>query len=104
MSYEGYGASEVGLVAAMPPEMQLKKTGSSGQPYKYVEIHVRDEDGKNLKAAEVGELWIKTPVTIDRYLNKNKLGPDTLIDSDGLFRTGNVGYVDEDGIYILVTD
>ncbi|WP_077213189.1 class I adenylate-forming enzyme family protein [Bacillus dakarensis] len=100
--YEGYGTSEVGLVSAMSPEMQLKKPGSSGLPYKHVEIHIRDENGKNLKAGEVGELWIKTPVTIDRYLNRSKLEADTL-DPDGFFRTGDVGYVDEDG-YLYISD
>lgn len=100
--YEGYGATEVSGVSMMPPEMQLVKPGSSGKPYRHVSISVRDDTGRELPPGEVGELWVKTPSTIDRYFNRPPLGPDTL-DENGYFRTGDVGYLDEDG-YLYITD
>jgi len=99
---EGYGASEVGMISRLPPEMQRVKPGSSGLPHRHVVVQVRDGQGRCLPAGECGELWIKTPVTIRNYLNAPPLGPDT-VDAEGFFRVGDVGYLDEDG-YIFITD
>jgi long-chain acyl-CoA synthetase len=99
---EGYGATEVGMISFLPPEMQTAKPGSSGRPHKHVDISVRDEDGNVLPAGQVGEIWIRTPTTIRQYLNAQPLGPDVL-DADGFFRVGDVGMVDGDG-YLFITD
>lgn len=100
--YEGYGSSEAGLISILQPELQRKKPGSCGYPYKHVQIEIRDEDGQKLNAGEVGVIWVKTPVCIDRYLNKEKLGPDTL-DENGFFQTGDMGYLDDEG-YLYISD
>jgi len=99
---EAYGATEVGMVSFLAPEMQAEKPGSSGLPHKHVDISVREENGNELPAGQAGEIWIRTPITIRRYLNAEPLGPDTL-DADGFFRVGDVGMVDEDG-YLFITD
>lgn len=99
---EGYGSTETGMITRMPAEMQRRKPGSSGRPYKHVEIEIRDEDGRVLPTGETGEIWTKTPMVIDRYLNAPPLGPDTL-DARGFFRTGDMGRLDEDG-YLYISD
>ncbi|MBN8960673.1 MAG: AMP-binding protein [Rhizobiales bacterium] len=99
---EGYGATEVGMISFLPPEMQEKKPGSSGLPHKHVEISIRDADGRNLPRNQSGEIWIRTPVTIRSYLNAQPLRADTL-DADGFFRVGDVGMLDDDG-YLFITD
>ena len=99
---EGYGATEVGMVTAMPPHMQKRKPGSSGKPYKGVRISIRDGAGRELPPGEVGEIWVRTPHTISSYLSADAAGPDT-IDADGYFRMGDVGYLDADG-YLFITD
>lgn len=100
--YEGYGSSEVSLVTLLPPEMQKVKPGSCGYPYRHVEINIRNVEGENLKPGEIGIIWAKTPVCIDSYLNKQKLGTD-LLDERGFFQTGDMGYLDEDG-YLYICD
>ena len=99
---EGYGATEVGMISYMPPHMQGKKPGSSGLPHMHVDMSIRDPDGHELPANQPGEIWIRTPVTINQYLNGKPLGADTL-DANGFFRVGDVGMIDEDG-YLFITD
>jgi long-chain acyl-CoA synthetase len=100
--HEAYGSTETSMISHMPPSMQRKKPGSSGLPYKHVDVSVRDSDGKELPRGKAGELWIRTPLVIKNYLNADPLDEKTL-DADGFFRVGDVGYVDEDG-YIFITD
>jgi long-chain acyl-CoA synthetase len=99
---EGYGATETGMITHLAAGMHRLKPGSSGLPHKHVDIRIRDENGADLPVGEVGEIWVRTPATLDRYLNGSELGPDTL-DGEGFFRVGDVGRVDEDG-YLFITD
>ena len=99
---ESYGATEVGMMTALSPDMQKRKPGSSGLPHAHVHFSIRNEDGSELPVGQEGEIWVKTPVVISNYLNGNPLGADTL-DADGYFRTGDVGRLDDDG-YLYITD
>lgn len=99
---EGYGITETGMLTALAPEMQTIKRGSSGLPHDHVFISIRDATGRELGADQEGEIWVKTPMVIDSYLNGNSLDGDTL-DADGYFRTGDVGRLDTEG-YLFITD
>jgi long-chain acyl-CoA synthetase len=100
--FESYGSTETGMITVLPPQMQEAKPGSSGRPFRHVHISIRNEEGAELPAGETGEIWVKTPVVIRRYLNADPLGEDVL-DSNGFFRTGDIGRVDEEG-YLFITD
>lgn len=99
---EGYGSTELGMVTSLAPDMQRKKPGSSGRPFKHVHISIRDKNGAELAIGAVGEIWVKTPNAIQNYLNSDKLGRDT-VDEHGYFRMGDVGRLDEEG-YLYITD
>jgi long-chain acyl-CoA synthetase len=99
---EGYGATEVGMVTRLTADMQRKKPGSSGLPYKHVQIEVRDVNSNVLGPNQSGEIWIRTPTTIGRYLNGKELDRD-MLDDHGFFRVGDVGHLDDAG-YLFITD
>jgi long-chain acyl-CoA synthetase len=96
---ESYGSTEVGIVTRMLPEDHLKKPGSCGKILENVQVRIVDGDGRALPCGELGEIVVKTPVMIERYLNEG--APREL--NDGFFATGDVGRVDDDG-YLYIVD
>jgi long-chain acyl-CoA synthetase len=100
--HEGYGATEVGMISHLSPTDMRRKPGSSGKPYRHVQILIKDETRKVLPAGKEGEIWVKSPSVIRRYLNEPLLGSG-VIDENGYFQVGDIGKLDEDG-YVYVTD
>ncbi len=82
-------------------EKKLKRLSSSiGLPVADVEIQVRDKDGKELPAGEQGEVVARGPRIMKGYWRdeertKNAFTPD------GWYRTGDMGYKDEEGYIYL---
>jgi long-chain acyl-CoA synthetase len=66
------------------------------------EIVIRDDEGRDLKVGETGELCIKGPQVMAGYWNR----PDEtekVMTADGFLRTGDIARVDERG-YVYVVD
>ena len=99
---EGYGTTETGMITALAPADQLTRPGSSGTAMRQVEIRIRDPDGRDLPPGGEGDIWVKTPGTIQGYLNAEPLGPDTR-DALGFFKVGDVGRLEADG-HLYLTD
>jgi len=58
------------------------------------------EDGQEALTGKTGEIWIKGPNIFKGYYNNPKATAEALT-ADGWYRTGDVGYVDEDhNLYI----
>lgn len=87
---QGYGMTEACVACANRPEDN--KVGSIGTPF----------DGIEMKIGAQDEILIKGPNVMRGYLNKPE---ETLkaLDSEGYYRTGDVGFVDSDG-HFFVTD
>lgn len=99
---ENYGSTEAGMVAGLTPEMQKLKPGSSGKPFKHVDISIRDEQGQEVPLGQIGEIWVRTPTLAHNYINAGRMGRDTL-DDEGFFRMGDVGRMDQEG-FLYITD
>ena len=76
---------------------------SAGRPRPWIELRVVDpEDNRELGPHAVGEVWLRGPNVMAGYANR----PDETakaLTPDGWLRTGDGGYLDEDG-YLFLTD
>ncbi|MBS0612748.1 MAG: AMP-binding protein [Proteobacteria bacterium] len=100
---EGFGMSESGSNFGMPAhdlEVLRRKAGSCGLPFMTVEPRIVDEDGNDVPAGQVGELWMRGPCITHGYWNQ----PETTAKAfrDGWFVTGDAARMDEDGFYYIV--
>ena len=99
---EGYGLSETAPVATCNAMRDLNKPGSIGQVMPKTEISINHIDAPHdpMPMGERGEVWIKGPQVMIGYLNRPEDNADSL--RNGCFRTGDVGYVDNEGHFFLV--
>ena len=100
---EGYGLSETSPMATANPVIGSVKEGSIGLPVPQTIISIRslEDPEKEVKLGEKGEICISGPQVMKGYWNR----PDETKTafSKGFFRSGDVGYMDEDG-YIFIVD
>jgi long-chain acyl-CoA synthetase len=76
---------------------------SAGKPLEEVEMRIVDPDtGSVLSPMAVGEIWTKSPYTMLGYWQKPEETAAALT-PDGWLKTGDAGYIDEDG-YIFLHD
>jgi long-chain acyl-CoA synthetase len=98
---EGYGLSETSPVASFNRSGLNRKPGSIGYPVTGVEMQVLDPDGTPVPTGEVGEIAIRGHNVMKGYWHKPE-ATAAVLDSEGWFRTGDMGRVDEDGFYFIV--
>ncbi|TNE67965.1 MAG: long-chain fatty acid--CoA ligase [Alphaproteobacteria bacterium] len=99
---EGYGLSEASPTITCNPADGSGKDGSAGLAYPDTIIEVRSlEDPANvLGIGQTGEVCVRGPQVMKGYWNRPEESGQTFI--DGALRTGDVGYLDEDGYLFLV--
>lgn len=92
--FEGYGLTEVLSVCSLNTHRK-HKYGSIGYPISGVEFRILDEKNNILPANKIGEIAIKSENNMLGYFEKDKSDKD--IYADGYLKTGDLGYIDEDG-------
>ncbi|MCH9814947.1 MAG: long-chain fatty acid--CoA ligase [Actinomycetia bacterium] len=102
--YEGYGLSETSPVATFNQSHYGRKPGSVGRAVWGVDVEIAEADVEGeiiLKGAdEMGEIVIRGHNVFAGYLNKPEATAEVTVDD--WFRTGDLGYKDEDGFVFIV--
>ncbi len=101
----GYGMSEFGSVITLNWIHAYKK-GSIGIPLPLTQIRIVEPDtDKELNYGEIGEITVSTPcVMLEYYKNEVATKEIMFTDCDGKtwIRTGDLGYIDNDGFVFLI--
>jgi len=82
-------------------EKKLKRlTSSIGKPLPDVEVKIIDEGGKRVPSREVGEIVVRGPRIMKGYWSDEQKTSQVLT-PDGWLRTGDMGWMDEEGYIYL---
>ena len=87
-------------MGSVPPVDPATGVVSVGVPVFNTDVRVITEDGTVAAPHEIGELLIAGPQIVPGYWQKPEDTTEAFI--DGYLRTGDVGFVDEDGWFYLV--
>ena len=96
-----YGSTETGHVAGWTgADIKAGRwvPGSVGRIYEGVEVQIRDGNGAVANIGDAGEICVRTKVS-SGYVDRDSAA---LIDEDGFVHSGDIGYVDDDGVLFLV--
>ena len=97
--YEWYGASEIGTVTNLHLNKEIKKTKSVGKACPGISIKIIDDKNNSKRKGIIGEIACKTPLVFSGYLNKKKMTKSSFYAD--YFKTGDLGYLDQDNYLYL---
>jgi long-chain acyl-CoA synthetase len=99
---EGYGLSETSPVAACNPHDRPPREGSIGLPLPGTDFSIRslEDPTVEVERGEAGEICIAGPQVMAGYWNKPEETENVFVGR--FFRTGDVGYMDEEGFIFIV--
>lgn len=100
----GYGLTETnGVGCANFNENYLAKPSSTGRASRpLVDLAILDDDGNKKPQGEIGEISIRSTCNFVGYWDNEEATKAAFTD-DMYFRTGDLGYLDEDG-YVYIVD
>ena len=101
---EGWGMTETSPTGTFTPLEGAVKPGSCGIPIPGITIKFADVDdpSRYVGVGEKGEICIGGPNVMKGYWKRADATKETMT-KDGFLRTGDVGYMDEDG-YVFIVD
>ncbi len=107
---QAYGMTETtGAIVALMPEdhdpdgPNAHRLRAAGKAMPGVELRIVDPDtGDDVPPGEVGEIWARTGQNMLGYWRNEEETKNTITD-DGWLKTGDAGYLDEDG-YLYIHD
>lgn len=97
---EGYGLSECSPIVAANP-LDKQKLLSVGIPLPDYEVKIVNDEMVEQKRGDIGEIIVRGDCVMQGYLGMPSATDETII--NGWLRTGDLGYMDDDG-YIYIVD
>ena len=99
---EGYGLTEAGPVVTINPFTGAYRADSIGLPIPGTSVHIMSlkQPDKELPPGERGEICVSGPQVMAGYREREDATRNVL--AKGLLRTGDVGYMDDDGYLYLI--
>jgi fatty-acyl-CoA synthase len=99
---DAYGLTETcGGDTFMEAGREVEKIGSTGRAIAHVEIEIRDDRGNRLPPGVNGEICLRGPKITQGYWNDPEKTASAFFGD--WFRSGDIGYLDEDG-FLYLTD
>lgn len=100
--FQSYGMTETSSqIVTLSPEYSISKLGSAGKALFPSQIKIVDENGGQASSHQSGEILVKGPNVTIGYLNREEETRKQMI--DGWLKTGDIGYLDEEG-FLYVQD
>ncbi|MBY8863439.1 AMP-binding protein [Nocardia sp. CA2R105] len=92
-----FGQTEMSPTATMfRPEHQLTHSGAVGTAVANIQVAIMDDNGALVKQGQEGEIVYRGPHTMTEYLDNPQATEAAF--AHGWFHSGDVGYIDNDGI------
>ena len=98
--WETYGGME-GAATIAKPHRWLEKPGTVGRAIAGVRVRILDDDGNDLPANEIGQVFVEAPGPAFAY--RDDPGATTSAYRGKAFTIGDIGYLDDDG-YLFLCD
>ena len=98
--YEMYGLAE-GFMTVLDKQVAATKLASVGTPPPFFEMRIVDDSGMVVSAGTIGEIIGKGPIMMEGYYRRPDLTEKAI--ANGWLRSGDAGYVDQDG-YLYLSD
>ena len=95
---ERYGMTETVMIAGNP--FEKRRPGTVGVPFDGVELRIAGEQNEALPTGETGEVQLRGPSITKGYWQQSE-ATEAAWTSDGWFKTGDLGFLDEDGYLTL---
>lgn len=94
--FQSYGLTETSSqIVTLSPQDTLRKIGSAGKPLVPAQLKIDTRSSKN-----VGEIYVKGPMVTKGYFNNPTA--DQKAFQAGWMKTGDLGYLDEEGFLYVV--
>ncbi len=94
-----YGMTETGCIACAPLPPRDRKVGTVGLQV-IEEIKMIDETGVEVAKGQTGEVVVRSPGVMKKYVDNPTADAEAFV--DGWFRTGDLGFFDDEGYLTLV--
>jgi long-chain acyl-CoA synthetase len=101
--HEYYGSTEGAFISRIRADEWLERGGSVGRPLETIEVVVVDEDDEPAPSGEPGTLYFRNLMGLDFEYHNDPDKTEAAHREPGVFTTGDIGYLDDDG-YLWLSD